>query len=127
VVTTRPRPMEIPRVHRDSKLLDLFPPSSGGWCTPIAWHVSKIHKSGGVNVVERELLQSFNRCSLNGNSQTDECVIDRISSIPLGWVLVRTGDGEMSKVGHVCHCLDKCRYIGSCMKDRRVLLCQEVG
>jgi len=89
--------------------------------------MAQIHKSRRVDLVERELLKSLNRCPLDGNSQTDESVIDRIATIPLSWVLVRTRDGEMSNVGHVCHCLDESGHIGSRVENRRILLCQKFG
>jgi hypothetical protein len=117
---------EIPGVHGDMELLDLFPPSTSRGCGPKARKVTKVVKSRWVDVAERKLLKLKKRCSFNGYAQTYECIVDSISTVPLGWVLPRTGNGEMSKVGHLRKGFDECWHVGCSMKDGRVLLCEEI-
>jgi hypothetical protein len=101
MITSGAETKEIPGVHGDVELLDLLPPSTSRGCGPKARKVTKVMKSRWMDVTERKLLKLKKRRSFNGYTQAYECIVDGISTVSLGWVLSRTGNCEMSKVGHL--------------------------
>lgn len=126
MIKARLRAIEIPGVHGDIKLLDLFPAPSSRRRAAETGQMAEIKQSRGMNVSQGELLQLRDWGSFNCNAKADQRIIHRVTAVSLSRILVRTRDGEMTEVWQLGHQIDKGRDIGGGVEYRRVLLGEDV-
>lgn len=75
---------------------------------------------------QTQLVQLVKRCSLHGNPNTNEGVVDDIPSISLSSILPWTPDSQVPHVGQRFEGVDKTRHVCGGMEQRRILLRQNI-
>jgi len=115
------------RVHMDIQLADLPPPFLRVGSRTKAHCGGEVEDRAGVNGYEGERVQVRKRGALDCDAERDERVVDCAASEAVSGFLIRTGDLEVLEIWDGGKGADERGDIGGGVKERRVLLHEEVG